>query len=279
MEEVSRLFANATASGIIKAAVIVVTGLLAARILGKTVEKSMTDRFDRHKGTLARKITTYLILLSVLMVVLSTFGIRLSGLLAAAGLFSVALGFAAQTSVSNAISGFFLLMEKPFAVDDVIDVEGAVGIVLSMDMLSTKLRTFDNLYLRIPNETILKSKVKTITKYSIRRIDIDFSIAYREKISCAKEVVTNFVKAHPLVLEDPAPQVFTLSMGDSGINLKARVWINRQNYINAVDQLNQGIKDALDEAGIEIPYPHLMLYFGEKPQFSISGKGEKQGVA
>jgi small-conductance mechanosensitive channel len=273
MEELSKFFANATVAGIIKATVIMVAGLLTIRVLSRIVEKSLTERFDRHTASIAKKIITYLLLLAILMVVLSTFGIKLTALLAAAGLFTVAIGFAAQTSISNIISGFFLLLERPFEVDDIVEVEGTAGIVLSMDMMSTKIRTFDNLFVRIPNEAILKATVKTISKYAIRRIDVDFGIAYNEKISHAKEVVTAFLKSHPLVLEDPEPLVFTLSMGDSAVNLRARVWINRNNYISGIDQITHGIKDTLDEANIEIPYPHLTLYFGEKPEFAISGNG------
>ena len=273
MEELSKFFANATIAGIIKVVVIVVVGLFTAKILGNIIEKSVTERFDPQKGNRARKLATYFILLAVLIVVLSTFGIGLTGLLAAIGLFTVAVGFAAQTSVSNVISGLFLQMERPFEVDDIIEVDGTVGVILSVDLLSTKLRSFDNLFIRIPNETLLKSTIKTISKYETRRIDIDFGIAYKENIAHSKEVITSFVQSHPLVLKDPEPLVFTLSLGDSSVNLKARVWINRNDYITAIDQLTEGVKNALDDAGIEIPFPHLSLYFGEKPEFSISGNG------
>lgn len=273
MEELSKFFTNATIAGIIKVVVVVVVGLFTAKILGNIIEKSVTERFDPQKGNIARKLATYFILLAVLIVVLSTFGIGLTGLLAAIGLFTVAIGFAAQTSVSNVISGLFLQMERPFEVDDIIEVDGTAGVILSVDLLSTKLRTFDNLFIRIPNETLLKSTIKTISKYETRRIDIDFGIAYKENIAHSKEVITSFVQSHPLVLKDPEPLVFTLSLGDSSVNLKARVWINRNNYITAIDQLTEGIKNALDDAGIEIPFPHLSLYFGEKPEFSISGNG------
>ncbi len=273
MEELSKFFTNATIAGIIKVVVVVVVGLFTAKILGNIIEKSVTERFDPQKGNIARKLATYFILLAVLIVVLSTFGIGLTGLLAAIGLFTVAIGFAAQTSVSNVISGLFLQMERPFEVDDIIEVEGTAGVILSVDLLSTKLRTFDNLFIRIPNETLLKSTIKTISKYETRRIDIDFGIAYKENIAHSKEVITSFVQSHPLVLKDPEPLVFTLSLGDSSVNLKARVWINRNDYISAIDQLTEGVKNALDDAGIEIPFPHLSLYFGEKPEFSISGNG------
>ena len=146
-----------------------------------------------------------------------------------------------------------------------------MGIVLSLDLLSTKLRTFANLFVRIPNENILKNSVKTFSKYKIRRITVDFSIAYKEKIAEAKEVVRKFPKASPLVLEDPKPMTIATSLADSGVLLEGIVWIDRTQLLKAKDVVTAGIKKALDDAGIEIPHPHLTLYLGDPKLLSKKG--------
>ena len=114
-------------------------------------------------------------------------GFKLSVLLGAAGVLTVAVGFASQTSASNIISGLFLLGERPFSVGDVIRVGSTTGEVLSIDLLSAKLRTFENLFVRIPNETLIKSEVTNLSRLPVRRLDLKIGIAYKEEVGENKE--------------------------------------------------------------------------------------------
>lgn len=107
--------------------------------------------------------------------------------LRAAGIAGIAIGFASQTSISNIISGLFLISEKPFAVNDVIKAGDTTEIVLSIDLLSIKMRTFDNLYIRVPNEKIIKEELTNVTRFPIRRLNIDISVAYKEDLARVKE--------------------------------------------------------------------------------------------
>ena len=117
------------------------------------------------------------------MAVLGELGVKLTALLGAAGIVGIAVGFASQTSVSNIISGLFLISEKPFAIGDVLKVGGTTGIIQSIDLLSIKIRTFDNLFVRIPNEKILSSEVTNITRFPIRRMDIVFQVDYGQDLA------------------------------------------------------------------------------------------------
>ncbi len=192
--------------------------------------------------------------------ILGVFGVNPGGLVAALGLFSVAVGFAAQTSVSNLIAGFFLIFERPFSIGDAVDIGGNTGIVLSIGLLSTKMRTYDNILIRIPNETVLKSTIKTFTAFDIRRIDTMVGISYAADIEKAKEVIRNFLNQEPVFLAEPQPIIFAEELGDSSVNLKVLVWIRRTDYLKAKETLVQGIKKALDEAGIEIPFPQRVIH-------------------
>ncbi len=242
----------------------VVLILLFARIAEKLgrhrVIPRLTQRAATHTRVLIQTFYVYAVYVVAGIWILAVFGVNPAGIFTTLGLFSVAIGFAAQTSVSNLISGLFLLFERPFSVGDVIEVNGQTGIVLSIGLLSTRMRTFDNVLLRVPNENILKSTVKTFTAYDIRRIDLEVGISYDDDIDHAKAVIRRFLDENPVFLMEPQPIIMVSSLGDSSVNLKVMVWIRRTDILKAKDTLVGGIKKALDAAGITIPYPQRVVH-------------------
>ena len=186
----------------------------------------------------------------------------LSVFLGAAGILTVAVGFASQTSVSNMISGLFLLVDKPFVIGDVVKIGDTVGVVYSIELLSTKIRTFQNGLVRIPNEVLFKSEVLNSTAFPIRRLDITVGVAYKENIDRVREILFDAARRNPLCLEDPAPLFIFDGYGDSSINLKFCVWTVSQNFLNLTNSMRQEIKEAFDRNGIEIPFPHRSIYTG-----------------
>jgi small-conductance mechanosensitive channel len=182
--------------------------------------------------------------------------------LGAAGVFSVAIGFASQTSASNLISGLFLLAERSFAVGDIIKVGDTTGEVLSIDLLSVKIRTFENLYVRIPNETLVKNQTTTLTKFPIRRIDLQIGIAYKENIERVRKLLMEVADKNVLCLDEPKPLFIFLGYGDSSLNIQLSVWAKKENFLDLRNSIYEEIKEAFDENGIEIPFPHITLYAG-----------------
>jgi small-conductance mechanosensitive channel len=245
-----------------RAITIVVVGLLLAKFTSIYLAKAASKKVSTHHMVLIRRTTYYLILGLFGISALRELGFNLAVLLGAAGVLSVALGFASQTSASNLISGLFLLAERPFSISDVIKVGDTVGEVISIDLLSVKLRTFDNLFVRIPNETLIKSQVTTLTKFPIRRIDLQIGVAYKENIENVRKVLFEVADKNNLCLEEPKPLFVFLGFGDSSINLQFSVWTKRQNFLELKTSIQQGIKAAFDEKGIEIPFPHRSLYTG-----------------
>ena len=241
---------------------IIVIGVVAARLLAAFVSRLSAKRTSVHKAVIYKRLAYYGVLVLVFIAVLNSVGIKLTVLLGAAGILTVALGFASQTSASNIISGLFLLGEKPFEVGDVIKVGDRVGQVLSIDMLSVKLRTFDNLFVRIPNENLLKSELVNMTRHPIRRLDIPFGVAYKEDANLVKSILTKVAENHPLVLDEPKPTFLFLGFGDSSLNLQFSVWVAKENYWEVMAPLKQRVKEALQGADIEIPFPHVSLYAG-----------------
>lgn len=249
-------------AALIRATIMVVAGLPLLVVGSRWIRQLVTRRYNPQRGMITAKLVLYPGLLVLLVSTMSELGFSLAPLLGAAGILGIALGFASQTSVSNIISGFFLIGEQPFVVDDVIQIGDTVGQVLSVDMLSVKLRTFDNKFVRIPNESIVKSQVTTLTRFPIRRIDILVGIAYKEDIEAAKKALLDVAAANPLALMEPEPQVMFEGFGDSSIDFKFVVWTTRENFLKLKNGIQAEIKAELDRRGIEVPFPHRTLYSG-----------------
>ena len=212
---------------------------------------------------LASKVVLYAGFVFVALSLVRELGFSISGFLGAAGVAGIAVGFAAQTTLSNFISGLFLMAEKPFGVGDVVSVGGTTGAVLSIDTLSVKLRTFDNKMVRIPNETIIKTETTTVTRFPIRRADLSVGIAYKEDIARVRELMLDVAHRHPLVLEDPEPMVHMVGYGSSSIDLLFVVWCVRTDFLKVKNAMLEQVKKRFDDEGVEIPFPHMSLYSGE----------------
>lgn len=256
------LFSDDRLTSVVRATITLIVGLLLARLVSISLGRLLTRRGTPQQSLIARRVSFYVIFGLVLMTVLGQLGFDLSVLLGAAGILTVALGFASQTSASNLISGLFLLGERPFVVGDVIRVEGTTGEVISIDLLSVKLRTFDNLFVRVPNESLLKAQITNLTHFPIRRVDLVLGVAYRENLERVREVLVEVAVRHPLCLDEPAALFIVTGFGDSSIDLQFSVWAARENYLEVKTGIQQSIKQAFDDAAIEIPFPHRSLYTG-----------------
>ncbi|MFH5833960.1 mechanosensitive ion channel family protein [Halalkalibaculum sp. DA384] len=259
----------------LRVAIILAVGFPVLFIIRRWARSFFTKRYASHYGMLAGKIVFYTGLTLLAIMVMGQLGLSLAPLLGAAGILGVALGFASQTSVSNIISGLFLIAEQPFKVDDIITVGTTTGIVMSIDMLSVKLRTFDNQFVRIPNETIIKTEVTNLTRFPIRRFDALVSVAYKEDIGEVREVLMQVAEKNEYTLSEPEPQVIFNAFGASSIDLQLRVWGQSSEFLLLKNSIHEEVKRHLDEANIEIPFPHVSLYSGEATgAIPIEIKGE-----
>jgi small-conductance mechanosensitive channel len=246
------------------ALVILVFGLVLARLAGAGVKRMLKDRATPQQAVLGRRIAFYSVLALTVASALRQVGFDLTLFLGAAGILTVAVGFASQTSASNLISGLFLLGERPFVVGDVIRVGGTTGEVVDIDLLSVKLRTFDNLSVRLPNEMLLKSEITNLTRHPIRRIDINVGIAYKEDLERVSSLLLAIPDRIPLCLDEPKPLLIVVGFGESSIDLMLCVWAVRQNFLAAKNSLIVEIKRSFDEAGVEIPFPQRTLHLREE---------------
>lgn len=242
--------------------ILILAGWLIARLLSGAFVRAMQHRLTPHQLLLGRRTIFYFLLILFTLSGLREMGFKLSVLLGAAGVLSVAIGFASQTSASNLISGLFLIGEGPFSIGDFIRVGQNEGEVLSIDLLSVKLRTGDNLYVRIPNEQLIKSEVINLTRFPIRRLNLPIGIAYKEDIGKVREVLLEVARQNPLCLNEPAPSIIVQGFGASSVDLMFYVWTRRENFLIMRDSMQEAIKRAFDEAGIEIPFPQVSVHAG-----------------
>lgn len=243
-----------------RAVLLLLVGIVLARVVGRTFERATEEHLDSHRLQVFRRLLSYGTVTLFLIAGLHELGFQLSVLLGAAGILTVALGFAAQTSATNIVSGLFLLGERPFSVGDVIRIGNTTGEVISIDLLSAKIRTFDNLFVRIPNETLMKSEITNLTRFPIRRHDMTFQLAYREDLARAQEVLIETADKNPLCLEEPRPLVIWTGYADSGVSVQLSVWASRENFLAVRNQVYIDLKTALHAEGIEIPFPQLVIH-------------------
>jgi small-conductance mechanosensitive channel len=256
---------------VIKAIIILVGGYLLGRMAGSLIGKVVGKEVNPHIGRISKKIVSYIIMGIAFVTALDLF-IEVSTLLAAAGIAGIAIGMAAKTSISNIISGLFLLADQPFEIGDAVDIGGDAGEVLDISLFSTRLRTFENKYLRIPNDTVANAKIINLTYYDLRRLEVPVGIAYKEDVGVAVEIIRNVIKKNKHVLAEPEPQVLVAGFGESSIDLTIRAWVQRKELLTARTELIKEIKGALDDAGLEIPFPYRTLTFGEGELDRFKGK-------
>jgi len=245
----------------VQAALKIGIGFVLGRLARRQVP-SLFGQLDSNQQVLLARISFYGLWGLFIASALSDLGFNLGILLGAAGILTVAIGFASQTSASNVISGIFLLGEKPFVVGDVIRVGTTTGEVVSIDLLSVKLRTFDNLFVRLPNETMIKSEITNLQRYPIRRVDLQVGVAYKEDIERVRAVLMDVADQNPLCLEEPQPLILFRGFGASSIDHQFSVWAKQENFLELRNTIPAEIKAAFDAHGIEIPFPHRSLYTG-----------------
>lgn len=282
MDQIVAYLESPEAWNIFVAAIKIFLGVVLGRLAGRALVKMFADRTDVHRAMLLKRISFYVIAGLFTASALMEIGFDLGVLLGAAGILTVAIGFASQTSASNVISGLFLIGERPFVVGDIIRVGQTTGEVLSIDLLSVKMRTFDNLFVRIPNETMIKTEVTNLNHFPIRRVDVMVGVAYKEDIRTVLEVLLEVADLNPLCLEEPAPLLLSRGFGESSIDYQFSVWAQTPNFLALRNIITVEIKEAFDERGIEIPFPHRTLYVGSAtdpfPIVRMEGAGAADGA-
>lgn len=259
----SKYFNAETFEKLLRVGIILVVGIVIIYVLANLVKKILPLKWSRQRKMIINRIIQYTGFVILFLIVIAELNINLAPIFGAAGVIGLVVGIASQTSIGNIISGFFLVSEKSFEIGDVIRIGDKTGTVYSIDLLSIKIRTFDNLLIRIPNQTVISTELTNVTRFEIRRADILVSVAYKENLERVKSLLENIVKQNPLCLDEPAPVIIFQSFGASGIDIQLGVWAEKSKFLAVKNSVFQEIKETFDREGIEIPFPHISVYSGE----------------
>lgn len=261
----------------LQAIFIVVVGVLLGRMFARAGGRIIERHASAQAAMVVRRLTTWLASSIALVTALKHLGFDLSVLLGAAGVLTVALGFAAQTSASNLISGLFLMGERPFVVGDFIEVDSVQGDVISVDWLSVKLRTVNNLLVRIPNETMVKARVTNYTRHPLRRVDVEFTVVFGTDLDRLRQVLLVEVDHNPLSFDEPAPMVQFLAFIEGSVQGRLCVWVLRQNFLLMRTELHQLVSRVFRTHGVQVGLPQRMIWQGLPPvtgSLSALGAGD-----
>ncbi|WP_010324003.1 mechanosensitive ion channel family protein [Marinobacterium stanieri] len=217
-----------------------------------TKHEQLDDTLFRFFGSLVR----YTILAFVGIAVLNRFGVQTASIIALLGAAGLAVGLALQGTLTNLAAGVMLLIFRPYKINDFVDIAGNFGKVLEIDMFTTILQTFDNQQIIIPNAKIWSEQIVNHSHHAVRGVDMTFGIAYGESIDSAREVIQNVLANHPLVLKDPAPFIEIETLNNSSVDFLVRPYCAGEHYFQVRYSVPEQIKKALDDANIEIPFPH-----------------------
>ncbi len=256
---------------------ILVVGVGSIHLISFMVNRSLHKKLSRQSMMLVIRTIVYTGYTGLVLIVIRELNYDLTALFGAAGVVGIVIGVASQTSIGNIISGLFLVSEKSFELGDVVRVGDKTGTVYSIDLLSIKIKTFDNLLIRIPNQTVISTELINVTKFPIRRYDFQVGVAYKEDLKKVKAVLEEVARNNPLCLEEPEPVIIFHSFGSSSIDITFGIWFEKANYLAVRNSVLMEIKEAFDREGIEIPFPHVSVYAGEasKP-ITVKLQEEKQ---
>ena len=205
-------------------------------------------------------MTRRIIMIVGVVVAISMLGININPLVAAIGAAGLVIGLALQGTLSNFASGILILVNRPYDVGDVINAGGVFGKVDAMNLFSTRVLTFDNQVMLVPNNQVWNGVITNVTARNTRRVDLVFGIGYGDDLDQAQRVIEEVVAAHPKVHKDPAPTIKVNELADSSVNFVVRPWCATADYWDVYWDLTRQIKQRFDNEGINIPFPQRDLH-------------------
>ena len=260
IEKIADKFEDYSGS-ILLALAVLVAGLIIIKLCLKIAGKALTKtRLDPSIFKFILSVLRIVLYVVLLVIILSCLKVPTAPLVTVLGAIGAAVALGLQGSLSNVAAGFLILINQPFKRGDFVDTCGYSGIVDAIDITCTTLQTVDNRTVILPNSSVLGSAIVNNTSELIRRIDISFGIAYSADIARAKEVIMEVCRKNEHVLEKPETFVGVGAHEDSAVTLDLRAWVDTPNYLSTKYELQEEVKLAFDEAGIEIPFPQVDVH-------------------
>ena len=247
---------------LIIALLVIAVGVVIGRMVSLSAKKVLTTAMSNNSSYLLQRIVNYFVIIVAVLAALSYLHVDFTGALLAGGFLGIIIGFATQSVVANFISGFFLQIEKPFAIGDPIKVidSDIQGVVTAINVFSTNICSFDGVNTRIPNEKLFTSKILNYSKHVARRIIVDVGISYKEDVSKVIDIIKKKLDENPFILSEPEPLVYLDDLGDYSLKLSIHVWAPSSVWFKLKTQIVQEVKEALDLGGVEIPFAQRVMW-------------------
>ena len=252
--------------GLLQAILIFLVCLIVIKILMKLTDKLLA-KSGKLDGTLkgfVRSVVNILLWVLAVIIVANSLGIDTASLVAVVSIAGLALSLSVQNILSNLFSGLTLLITKPFAAGDYVEVAGKNGVVKTIGLFYTQLDTLDNVAVSIPNGDVTASSINNYSREPLRRVDRVFTVDYSNSTEAVKEAVLQAVAKDERILADPAPFVRLLEYKGSTVDFVVRVWCKGADYWNVYFDLNENVRESFAENGVKFSYEHVNVHIVEK---------------
>ena len=257
------LIGEITYGDIIAAVIILLATYVIGRILSVVVMRILAGKVEVSNSAFLAKLAKWLTYFVGIVAASPFLHIDFSGLMVAGGIVAIAIGFASQNTLSNFVAGVLLMFERPVGTGDNISVNGIQGYVEDIGLLSTTIRTYEGIFVRIPNESMFSSAITNYVAHIARRFDYTIGIRYSDDANKAIKVIKEVIAMHPYALVNPAPSVYVDELSASSIIIKIRIWSPSGFWWDVRTDMLWKMFQALRKAGIDIPFPQLTLWTGE----------------
>jgi small-conductance mechanosensitive channel len=246
--------------------VILALSVIIARLTVTNLRRALEHKISKNELEILLKVLYFTIVILGVVIALPNIIADLSGLLVAGGILGIIIGFASQSVVSNFVSGLFLMVEQPVKIGDNVNVGEVSGNVEDISILSTTVKTYDGVYVRIPNEKVFNSEITNYWANVARRFEYVVGIRYQDDAEKAISIIMDILQKHPFVLKKPSSTVYVEELADNGVNLNVKIWSPAKVWWDVKIELLWKIKVALEAEGIEIPFPQRTIWFPEPLQ-------------
>jgi len=258
------VFGEVTVLDLIIFAVITGISVFIAYVAGFYLKRGLSDTIRKDEMIKIVRLVQILLILAGIFISLPSFHVDFGELLVIGGTAGIIIGFASQRLVTNVGSGAFLMLERPMRIGDSVKIGDTSGTVDDIRVLSTTIKTYEGIYVRIPNETVFTSEITNYDANVARRFEYRIPIRYSDDADHAIYIIGNLLAGHPFVLKNPQPSVYVDELGDNGIIIMVRVWAPSSEWWSVRTEMLSKIKSALEKEGIEIPVPQRVVWFAEK---------------
>ncbi|MBR3147549.1 MAG: mechanosensitive ion channel family protein [Eubacterium sp.] len=260
MEKYFKMLSDSTSlpAGLFRLLFVLLVGYIVIRIVMRAVRRMLEkSAFDESSYVVIMRTVRIILWILLGLTLISTAGVNTTPFVAVLASIGGALALAMKDSLSNVAGGVIILVSKPFVKGDEIEIEDVSGIVDYIDLMDTRLHTFSNQMIKVPNSKVVNSILINRTRNDIVRVDCKFSVSYDSDLAKVKELLNNIVKDGDVLLEDPKPVIGVSSYEESGVVWDMYVWARTEERFKAKYYLGETVKSVFDANGIRIPFPHV----------------------